>query len=637
MGLLLNVLRYVNFMNGKSLKKNIAAENNGFTGFQKVLLFLTASTLFFFLCVVDYFAVFEDGFISFRYAQNLAEGHGLVFNVGEMVWGYSNFLWTVLLALCIKTGLPVILSAKCLGVICAMAVIGLVFIWSNGRHSKNPVLMLSAPLLLATSTHFIIASQNGMETLLFTFLALGGILSFLYSLERRKTFTPYAILFLLASLTRPEGPLLIATAVGIEAIIFLKSRDRIILKRIFLASSIFFVGYGIYILTMYLFYGYPLPNAFYIKVAPFSDRVFLRGLKYITSFFSDIHYYILLFPILFGMFDRVKQTRTRNWILAAFTLPYLIFIFYAGGDFQVYFYRFIIPLLPVIFLMTANGLSTMYSLLRNVWPRVSNPIISLIIALILITNFAAVRSPVIPFFAPTADRKPLILDNLSFLVRNPGAFCDILKSWFSEESLDIHPMGMTGQVLAGQIPRSKTLAICQCGQLPFYLEGRKVVDVRGLMDNHIAHSGGLSVDYIKTKDIDDFILYYNETPHYYVPRTLIPGIIFSPYFKSSYYLKHVFRHTANLWPSKLRATAYMLLFSKRQTPVADTWTDCNLKDQINERIASGNFTELICHINGPERGQYVIPGRSFGPDHDSPQARPEDKGIDNDIEKHLEG
>src|SRR5690606_38133881 len=40
----------------------------------------------------------DDAFISFRYAQNLVEGHGLVYNPGERVEGYTNFLWTVLAA-----------------------------------------------------------------------------------------------------------------------------------------------------------------------------------------------------------------------------------------------------------------------------------------------------------------------------------------------------------------------------------------------------------------------------------------------------------------------------------------------------------------------------------------------------------
>ncbi len=40
----------------------------------------------------------DDAFISFRYVRNLIEGHGLVFNPGERVEGYTNFLWVLELA-----------------------------------------------------------------------------------------------------------------------------------------------------------------------------------------------------------------------------------------------------------------------------------------------------------------------------------------------------------------------------------------------------------------------------------------------------------------------------------------------------------------------------------------------------------
>jgi hypothetical protein len=46
----------------------------------------------------------DDAYISFRYAENLANGLGLVFNRGERVEGYSNFLWTVWTTLGMKLG-----------------------------------------------------------------------------------------------------------------------------------------------------------------------------------------------------------------------------------------------------------------------------------------------------------------------------------------------------------------------------------------------------------------------------------------------------------------------------------------------------------------------------------------------------
>src|SRR5205085_12438901 len=51
--------------------------------------------------VVDgtrYFALDDDMMVSMRYGRNLAEGQGLVWNVGERVEGYTNFLWTLVMA-----------------------------------------------------------------------------------------------------------------------------------------------------------------------------------------------------------------------------------------------------------------------------------------------------------------------------------------------------------------------------------------------------------------------------------------------------------------------------------------------------------------------------------------------------------
>src|SRR5436190_7638355 len=50
--------------------------------------------------------VTDDAFISFVYSRNLARHGQLVFNLGERVEGYTNFLWTVLLAGLLKVGLP---------------------------------------------------------------------------------------------------------------------------------------------------------------------------------------------------------------------------------------------------------------------------------------------------------------------------------------------------------------------------------------------------------------------------------------------------------------------------------------------------------------------------------------------------
>ncbi|NJM09071.1 hypothetical protein HC891_27060 [Candidatus Gracilibacteria bacterium] len=69
----------------------------------------------------------DDAFISFRYAQNLAQGNGLVYNLGERVEGYTNFLWTLLAALVLVLGGEIVFFTYLAGVIIGLALLLLTF------------------------------------------------------------------------------------------------------------------------------------------------------------------------------------------------------------------------------------------------------------------------------------------------------------------------------------------------------------------------------------------------------------------------------------------------------------------------------------------------------------------------------
>ncbi|RKX21336.1 MAG: hypothetical protein DRP51_04400, partial [Candidatus Zixiibacteriota bacterium] len=61
---------------------------------RKSILLLISVILFFIFAYLFWGYSIDDAFITFRYAENLADGYGLVFNPGgEPVEGYSNFLW----------------------------------------------------------------------------------------------------------------------------------------------------------------------------------------------------------------------------------------------------------------------------------------------------------------------------------------------------------------------------------------------------------------------------------------------------------------------------------------------------------------------------------------------------------------
>jgi hypothetical protein len=62
----------------------------------------------------------DDAYISFVYARNFAEHGELVFNLGQYVEGYTNFLWTLLLGLGMLVKIPPEYSARILAATCGI-------------------------------------------------------------------------------------------------------------------------------------------------------------------------------------------------------------------------------------------------------------------------------------------------------------------------------------------------------------------------------------------------------------------------------------------------------------------------------------------------------------------------------------
>ena len=104
----------------------------------------------------------DDAYISFRYAANLAEGHGLVFNPGEYVMGYSNFLWVAVLAAGEWLGVASPRAAPVLGIALGWAL--LVLLAGQLRSAfGSPWPALAGGLLLATNGTFALWRAAGLE------------------------------------------------------------------------------------------------------------------------------------------------------------------------------------------------------------------------------------------------------------------------------------------------------------------------------------------------------------------------------------------------------------------------------------------------------------------------------------------
>ena len=78
------------------------------------LILLTIIIIFAAQCLYFNFTQ-DDAFISYRYVKNFTSGNGLVFNSGERVEGYTNFLWIIVLSIFSELGLNIIVISKILG------------------------------------------------------------------------------------------------------------------------------------------------------------------------------------------------------------------------------------------------------------------------------------------------------------------------------------------------------------------------------------------------------------------------------------------------------------------------------------------------------------------------------------------
>ncbi|MBW2295440.1 MAG: hypothetical protein JRG94_24505, partial [Deltaproteobacteria bacterium] len=126
-----------------------------------------------------YFFLADDAFISFRYAANLAAGHGLVWNPGEYVEGYTNFLWVLILAAGMRLGMaPEALSCT-LGIASGVGVLLLLGRFSARRLGALHPLVWLPLFTLALSRSFTAWSSGGLATQLFTLLILAAQIQFI--------------------------------------------------------------------------------------------------------------------------------------------------------------------------------------------------------------------------------------------------------------------------------------------------------------------------------------------------------------------------------------------------------------------------------------------------------------------------
>ena len=234
-----------------------------------VLLFIVALYLGHYLVFVwpqPYYI--EDSAISFAYARHLVEGEGLVpYPGGERVEGYSNALWTFLMAGWYVFGVTPWWSSKIMGA--AFGATALFFAWGLARRArpdaKDPAALV-APLLLAASSQFTIWNSSGLENSLFNVLLAGGMWSLTREIQEDRRAPWSALAFFGLTMTRPDGVMYAALGLFARVLGTVARRQWAALPLWIVA---FAVPYGAYNAWRYDYFAWWFPNTYYAKEKDF--------------------------------------------------------------------------------------------------------------------------------------------------------------------------------------------------------------------------------------------------------------------------------------------------------------------------------------------------------------------------------
>jgi hypothetical protein len=205
----------------------------------------------------------DDTFIHLQYARHLAAGRGLVFNLGERVYGCTSPLWAAWLAVGMRLGLEGLGWARVSGCAATLASV-VVFLGLLRRTVPTPAVRAAATVAWAGHAWMLRWSVSGMETPLAVLLVLAGFSAFRGDGEPGERPARTGTLWALAALTRPEASVLLLLW-GASLISAAENREGV--RRLIAGSLPPVLLYGGWLLWAYLYYGTVWPSTLAAKAA----------------------------------------------------------------------------------------------------------------------------------------------------------------------------------------------------------------------------------------------------------------------------------------------------------------------------------------------------------------------------------
>lgn len=422
-----------------------------------LIVFFAAYCLF--LSWSFWFQNVDDAYISFRYGKNLMEGNGLVYNIGEYVEGYTNFLWVIITAPFTKIqSIDISKFTLSIGLIISAFNIYLLLLISRefaGLYiHKVKFFVLLPALLFVLDDSVAFWAIGGMEFPLYTFFILSAVYFYFKVNDKPSNVIVLSVFLMLITMTRPEGNM-----------IFLLTLFHMIIKRGTITDFrykfvMMVVLYSIFLILYYGFkysyYGQLLPNTFYAKGVTDISMNLLLGLKYLALCIGT-RLYLFVF-ILFIPFRNALKDFKQSYLLL-FTLMYVLYLVAVGGDWM-FANRFFVPLIPVLYLLSALGFSNAVAVF---WKSAAmseerkNKLVNISAVLVCALLFIVTLS---------------FLEYKQLIIKDENYKYEMQWSKF-------------GQWLKKNVPPNTVIAVGPAGKIPYYSE-LYTIDMWGLNNNYIA-------------------------------------------------------------------------------------------------------------------------------------------------------
>jgi hypothetical protein len=295
----------------------------------------------------------DDSYILYRYAKNLADGHGFRWNIyGEKVQGFTSILWVIVLAAGKEmSGLRVHKIAPYIGLVCSTTT--LIFTYISCRSilpDRYKGLALIAPVTLSLSPAFVRHSISGMETSL-VYLFVSVSILFLSKMGARYKKHVFAILTVISGMVRPDLILIVSTMYILHKLLSEDEERRIYDISIYIGACTI-LG-SMYLVWLNVYFGSPIPLPAYMKSA------LNRASSYISFILSWQLRFLEYASVLIVLSLLVYIFRRRaNHIIDSIFLSCLIFFLYLFSVVPImnFSYRYQSILLIILIVTAVYGI-----------------------------------------------------------------------------------------------------------------------------------------------------------------------------------------------------------------------------------------------------------------------------------------